>query len=144
MSQLTEPGIQMVPGMLGPDVFGLGNSYDPAKLQDFYARTLAKVCEPVVRHYSADKALLINYRRLPDAVWTTILPHFGVAASQANRATMAVAARRDAKAPSFEFTGDIVTKQQAATELTRAAAAERLGEIYAQLETLRRADARSA
>jgi hypothetical protein len=36
MSQLTMPGTQMVPGLLGPDVLGLAGSYDPANLADYF------------------------------------------------------------------------------------------------------------
>ena len=144
VSQIAMPGSQMIPGLVRPDGIDLAGCYDPTKPQDFYARTLAAICEPVLQHYSADRALLINYRQLPAALWTAVLPHFGVAADAADRAKFAAAARHDAKRPYFEFAGDAAAKQQAATELTRAIAAERLGDIYARLETLRRADPRSA
>ena len=57
---------------------------------------------------------------------------------------MQEAAGRDAKTPRQAFSGDSESKQQAASPATRAIAAERVGEIYRQLESLRRADARSA
>ena len=82
-------------------------------------------------------ALLVNYRELPEAVEKSILPHFGVASDEADRATMAAAARYDAKTPGFEFAPDSEQKQRAATAATRAAAAERLGDIYSRLEALR-------
>ncbi len=144
MSQLTMPGTQMVPGLLGPDVLGLGTSYDPANQADYYARALAKVCEPAARHVGDGKGLLINYRQLPQAMFTAILPHFGVVISDSERAIMQEAAGRDAKTPQQAFSGDSESKQQAASPATRAIAAERVGEIYRQLESLRRADARSA
>ena len=144
MSQLTMPGTQMVPGLLGPDVLGLGTSYDPANQADYYARALAKVCEPAARHVSDGKGLLINYRQLPQAMFTAILPHFGIVISDSERAIMQKAAGRDAKTPQQTFSGDSESKQQAASPATRAIAAERVGEIYRQLESLRRADARSA
>jgi hypothetical protein len=138
------PGSQMIPGLLGPDLTPLGLAYDPARPEDYYARVLAKICEPALRHYSPEHTLLINYRQLPDALWTAILPHFGVPVSESDRAAMAAAAHYDAKVPSFEFSGDSEAKQKAATAETRAAAAEWLGDIYARLEMLRRGDARSA
>ncbi|MGH6926243.1 MAG: hypothetical protein ACRED5_21150 [Propylenella sp.] len=144
VSQRTMPGSQMIPGLLGPDLTTLGLGYDPARPEDYYARVLANICGPALRHYSSGRALLINYRQLPAALWTAILPHFGVAVSESDRAAMAAAARYDAKAPSFEFSGDSEAKQKAATAATRAAAAEWLGDFYTRLEALRRADARSA
>jgi hypothetical protein len=144
VSQLAMPGAQMIPGMLGPDLCGLAPDYDPNRPEDYYARVLAEVCQPVLRHCSAGQALLINYRELPEAVWTAILPHFGIAVSEGDRADMTAAARNDAKVPDLEFAGDSRSKQQAATAATRAAADKWLGDIYAELETRRRADARSA
>ncbi len=137
VSQLAMPGTQMIPGMMAPDLHGVGQSYDPRRPEDYYARILASVCAPVLRHYSPGRALLINYSQLPEAAWTAILPHFGVPLSEGDRLDMAAAARRDAKAPSFEFAGDTQAKQQAATARVRSAASEWLGEIYGRLEVLR-------
>jgi hypothetical protein len=144
VSQLAMPGTQMIPGMLGADLYGLGSDHDPRRPEDYYARVLAKVCEPVLRHASSGEALLINYEQLPEAMWTRILPHFGIAVSDSDRAAMMAATRHDAKAPHFEFAGDSQAKQRAATAAIRSAADRWLGGIYAQLETLRGVDARSA
>ncbi len=96
-------------------------------------RIALKVCEPVVRHVS-DGGLLVNYQQLPEAIWTAILPHFGVACSAGERAAMAAAARHDAKAPAFEFAADSAAKQQEASEATRGAAERWLGDLYRRLE----------
>jgi hypothetical protein len=97
-----------------------------------------------VRHVSDGKGLLINYRQLPQALFTAILPHFGVAIGDSERAVMQEVAGRDAKTPQQSFSDDSARKQQAASPQRRAIAAERIGGIYRQLESLRRADARSA
>jgi hypothetical protein len=135
VSQRKMPGMQMIPGALGPELFGIAPSYD--RPDDYCARVLARICEPIVQQHGQGGALLVNYRELPEAVWTRILPHFGVAASEEDRTTMAAAARYDAKTPSFEFTPDAEAKQRAATAATRAAAGERLDDIYGRLEALR-------
>ena len=85
MSQLQMPGMQMLAEGIGPQLYGIERSYGPDSAEDYYARILAKVCEPIVRHLS-DGGLLVNYRQLPEAVWTAILPHFGVACSEDERA----------------------------------------------------------
>lgn len=136
VSQLRMPGMQMVPGMLGADLFGVEQSYDPQKPEDYRARIVARICEPVLQHYSKGAALLVNYRELPHALWTKIMPHFGVDCSERDRAAMAEAARYDAKTPNFEFTPDSEAKQAGATEALRAIASRRLGEIYRQLEAI--------
>ena len=104
--------------------------------EDYCARVLAAVCEPVLREAN-DKALLINYSDLPQAAWSAILPHFGIESGASDRAVMQEAAKYDAKTPSFPFTPDGDIKQRAATAAIRVAAGDRLGEIYRQLEALR-------
>jgi hypothetical protein len=137
VSQLRMPGTQMLPHGIGPNLYGIERSYGPGSAEDYYAHILAKVCEPVAEHYSSGGGLLVNYRQLPDALFATILPHFGVDCSETERAAMTEAARHDAKAPGFDFAPDSAAKQQAATEPARAAAERWLGDIYRTLETLR-------
>jgi hypothetical protein len=140
VSQLRMPGIQMVPGMLGADLFDLAPSHDGHDRADYCARVLARICEPVKQHYSKDAALMVNYRDLPQAVWTTILPHFGVSASECDRAAMVETARQDAKSPSFAFTPDSEAKQRQATPAARAAADQHLGQLYRALERMASGD----
>ncbi len=137
VSQLRMPGTQMLPLGIGPNLYGIERSYGPGTAEDYYARVLAKVVEPVLQHYSAGGGLLVNYRQLPDALFTSILPHFGVTCSEADRAAMANAARFDAKMPGSAFAPDSEAKQQEATEAARAAAGRWLGEVYGLLEDLR-------
>jgi hypothetical protein len=139
VSQLRIPGTQMIPGGVGPDLYGLSRSYGPGTAEDYYAQVLAKVIEPAVAQYPGGGGLLVNYRQLPDALFTAILPHLGVPCSEADRAAMAAAARYDAKTPSFEFAPDSGAKQQAATPIVRATADRWLGDLYRRLEVLRAA-----
>jgi hypothetical protein len=137
VSQLRKPGAQMLPDGIGAKLYGLERSYGPGRAEDYHARVLAKIIEPVVQHYRAGGGLLVNYRQLPDALFTAILPHFGVTCSAADRATMSAAARLDAKSPGFTFAPDSASKQQAASETARAAADRWLGDLYHSLESLR-------
>ena len=137
VSQMQVPGIQTVPQLAGAGVLGSAALYEPHRREDYCARILAMICQPVLEHCRADGARLINYRELPAATWTSILPHFGVACSERERAVMAAATRHDAKAPGVPFAPDGEDKQQAATPAIRSAARERLGDIYARLEALR-------
>jgi len=136
VSQLRMPGTQMLAQGIGPDLYGLARSYGPGSAEDYYARVLAEVCKPVVRHYSEGGGLPVNYRELPDAVATAILPHFGVECGELDRAAMAQVIPRDAKTPSLPFAPDSGEKQQAATQATRASADRWLGELYRELEAL--------
>jgi hypothetical protein len=135
VSQRRMPGMQMIPGAFGPELLGIAPTHD--RPDDYCARVLARICEPIVRQHAQGGGLLVNYRDLPQALWTMILPHFGVVASAAERAAMAETAKYDAKMPGFEFTPDSEARQRAASAATRAAASERLGDIYGRLEALR-------
>lgn len=135
VSQLKMPGMQMVPGMVGPNLFGLEASCDWQNRDDYHARVLARICEPALRQRRDGSGLFVNYRLLPEAVWTTILPHFDVECCDRDRAAMAEAARFDAKSPSFEFTSDSETKQRDASATTRDAADRWLRDLYRRLET---------
>jgi hypothetical protein len=138
VSQLRMPGAQMVPGMLGPQLAGIEPSLGLRQPHEYYARVLARICEPVLRHLGdGGGGLLVDYRQLPSALWTTILPHFGLACSGPDEAAMAKVARYDAKTPSFEFAEDGDAKQQAATQPILVAAERWLGDIYRRLDAVR-------
>lgn len=57
---------------------------------------------------------LVNYRELPQAVFSDTLPHFGIAYRERERAIMAEAARFDAKTPQREFADDSAEKRHRA------------------------------
>ena len=137
VSQLRMPGRQMVPEAPGPSFYGIERAYGPGTAEEYYAQVLAKICEAVVPQHRDGGGLLVNYRQLPDALFTAILPHFGVAYGDADCAVMAAAARFDAKAPGFEFASDGKAKQQAVSPAARAATERWLNGIYDRLETLR-------
>lgn len=139
VSQVRMPGAQMVPLGIGPDLYGLERSYGPGTAEDYYGRVLAKVCEPVLHHYGEGGGLLINYRQLPDAFFTRILPHFGMECSESERTAMSEAAGYDAKAPGFPFSPDSEAKQKRASPAAHAATQQWLSALYNQLESLRKA-----
>jgi hypothetical protein len=137
VSHMEMPGMHTVPELAGATVLGSEAPFEPHRREDYCARILARICEPVLAHAHGG-GLLINYRELPTVTWTSILPHFGVPVSPRDRATMAEAARYDAKMPGVPFTPDADDKQASASAALRAAAQERLGDIYGQLEALNR------
>jgi hypothetical protein len=136
VSHMRAPGIQTVPELGASGILGSEATFEPHRREDYCARILARICEPVLAH-TDEGGRLINYGELPAATWTSILPHFGVAVSARQRAAMAKVARFDAKTPGVRFTHDAVKKQTAATPKIRSAARERLGAVYARLESLR-------
>ncbi len=135
-SQMRQRGIQTVPEYLPPALFGL--TEDDGLVPDEYcAGVLQRICEAAVEPYAQGGGLLVNYNELPQAVWSRILPHFGIEAGAEDRAEMAAIAQFDAKRPGELFSGPSVAGRNSATDRLRATAARRLGEIHARLEALR-------
>ena len=135
VSQMRMRGMQMVPQFLAPGFFGI--AADACSMDDDYcARVLAAVCRAVIVHHGLGGGLLVNYRQLPQAVGTAILPHFGISCCPDEQARMQQAAQQDAKTPCLPFVGDADAKQRAATDQIRRAADRNLAAIYSQLEAL--------
>jgi hypothetical protein len=140
VSHVRRRGMQMIPDFVPPAVFGLDLA-DGVPNDDYCARVLAAVCEGAARHYPAGGGRLVDYRELPEALFTTILPHFDVTVSEAEAAVMRQATARDAKAPQQVFAPDGATKRQAATAAVREICERRLGPVHRRLVALRAAEA---
>jgi hypothetical protein len=136
VSQLRRRGMHMVPGLLDPAIFGFEASQAMQAPANYCAQVLERICDGVLREYAPGAGLLLNYRQLPAALWTDVLPHFAVPCSERDRLAMAEAARYDAKSPDLPFANDSVAKQAGATDQIRSAA-QQLGGLHARLEALR-------
>jgi hypothetical protein len=138
VSQTRRRGVQMVPSLVPPSTFGI-DLPDGVPDDDYCARVLAAVCEGAARHYPAGGGRLVNYSQLPEALFTEILPHFGVTPSAVEAQTMRAATVRDAKTPEQVFAPDAQDKQREATPALRAICERRLAGVYDRLEALRAA-----
>ena len=116
-SHVREPGLQMVPGLVPPALFGLPDTalalpllpYRIAVLRQLLAAALA---EP--------QLWLLNYQALPEAVWTMLPAHWGVAWTAAERDTMQAAALVHAKRPYETFAPDAAAKRALLSAADRA------------------------
>jgi hypothetical protein len=135
VSQMRQRGMQMVPQYLPPRFYGIADA-DATMDEDYCARVLGVICRTVLDHHSLGGGLVLNYRDLPGAVTSAILPHFGIVCGNDERERMGHAAQRDAKSPNLPFAGDIQSKQHAATASVRTAARRHLGDVYDRLEAL--------
>ena len=126
-----------VPGLMHPSMLQLEpGDWDPAQLDVYRARALAKVCHAGLRAVQqTGGGLLVNYRELPDAMYGRLHQHFALRPEDVP--TMRQAAQQDAKAPGTKFVRDESAKQTEAGERLRAVVAEHLEPIYAQLEAER-------
>jgi hypothetical protein len=135
VSQMHQRGMQMVPQFLPPSFYGIDWA-ERINDEDYCARVLGVICRAAIDHHGSGCGLILNYRQLPQGIWTAVPQHFGILCSEAERLDMQRAAQRDAKSPTVPFVGDTEAKQRAATANVRHAAERHLGAIYDRLEAL--------
>jgi hypothetical protein len=108
--------------------------------EEFVARTLRRFCAAAVeaaRTTPPGLFLAVSYTRLPDAVWETIAPHFGVSLSDADREAMRAEARYKAKSRSAEeFKPDSEAKRSEATPEIVALAERHVLPLIEELKSL--------
>jgi hypothetical protein len=107
---------------------------------DFAARTLRMFCSSALDAAKAAPPgdfLAVSYRRLPEAVWETIGPHFGIEFSGKEIDVMRAASRYSAKdGGKVEFKPDSKSKNEQAGPLARALAERLVAPIVRQFEAL--------
>jgi hypothetical protein len=138
VSHLRQRGVQTVPGLLDPGIFGIEAGSD-MRGETYCALILDRICAAVIAHFDLGGGLLVNYDALPDALIAAILPHFGIEAHASEQVAMLAATQRDSKRPTETFSYDKLAKQSAANDAVRAAVEQGLASRYAALEYLRQA-----
>jgi hypothetical protein len=130
VSHRRQPGYQMLPSVVSPALVGL-DLLDAVSMpfEDYGAHVLGAICRDALASRD-ERALFVDYRELPDAVFDRVLDLFGLDCSRAERALMEAAARRDAKVPSRSFAPDGEEKARAATPELRAAVDRRARPAY--------------
>ncbi|MEO8435578.1 MAG: sulfotransferase [Pyrinomonadaceae bacterium] len=137
VSQMSQRGAHMVPGVIDPSLFGMRSSeITTIKPEDYCARVLAAICEAALQNHRYG-GRLINYTQLPEVVWTSVMSFFGVACQPEEIEAMQMAARRDAKNPVAVFSSDTIRKKQKATGNILAAAEQWVYPVYQRLEAAR-------
>jgi hypothetical protein len=133
-------GAQMVPGMLEPALLSLDPAeIPPYALDEYCARVLARICAAAAQFGQNGGGRFVDYRQLPDAVWSSLLDLFGVAYTPADVERMRHTALFSAKSPATAFTGDTAAKQRAASADLRRLADQWVRPAYQQLVALQQA-----
>jgi hypothetical protein len=136
LSQLRRPGKMCLPGAMDPA--GLGLQFDDVTRlprEEWCARVLERMGRAALAHQRDPKGLLLNYRRLPDAVWGVLAEHFSIAFTPDDIVRMRQAARFDAKSPSHLFHPHASGEPfESAPSSVRDVAARLLAPVYADLE----------
>lgn len=99
-SHAAAPGSHMVPGVLGPLVFGWSAQTAPGSLDEYGAAVLTRICEAAAdARASCGRGCVIDYRELPDAAWNRLATFFGLHLSPDELGRMREVSTRDAKNP---------------------------------------------
>jgi hypothetical protein len=125
VSHVRQRGAQMLPQLFPPRFWGIDLD-EAVPDADYCARVLGAICNAAADHAALGGGLMIDYRDLPGAVFSVVLPHFGLTVSAAERAAMEAVTERDVKAPHQEFTADGEVKRREASDAVRQAAASHL------------------
>ncbi|SFO48418.1 hypothetical protein SAMN05428984_4542 [Sphingomonas sp. OK281] len=134
VSHAKQPGSQMVPGLIPHLADDFDYASDPAI---FGARLLGRIADAATDAVRAGRAIALRYDSLPEALFDRILPHFAIAAGDADREAMHWAGARNAKTPSRQFVDDRAAKQAEASPGLRAQAVAFLSSPVAWLDTAR-------
>lgn len=120
-AQLRGPGTTLPPGLAQAGLLADDDStqLDGMPPGEFWTRVLASRYAAAIDAYQPGKALLLNYRQLPDAVWEGVLPFFGAACSPGEMDWMRAVARLNAKDPSRSFVDDSAVKRGAVSPAVR-------------------------
>ncbi|MGY2046549.1 sulfotransferase family protein [Methylobacterium sp. JK268] len=138
-SQVRQAGADTLPGRIDPARLGI----DPADLftlepSIYQLKVIAALGRAALDDLdrAPGRGLVLRYDDLPEALFTRVLPHFGLEPDAATRAAMRAAAGRDAKAPGTAFRPDGEAKRRAMADWREAAAAI-AGPVVAALDAAR-------
>ncbi len=97
-SQVRSPGAEVVLGTIDPAYLRLDYAAGYAmKSGEYAACAVAAFCGAALRYAGTGRSAFVEYAALPDAVFSEVLPFFGVHAAEAEAARMRDAARLDTK-----------------------------------------------
>ena len=137
-AQMRARGTELLPQAVPPEVYGIeGGMAMPA--EQYCARAIASVCSAALGQAGAGGGLILDYAGLPDAVGAAVLPHFGLACGEAERAAMAAVTGGHAKRPQEAFRPEALPVSpavRAAVDEHLASLDQRLRDVAAQAKLL--------
>ncbi|WP_342245436.1 sulfotransferase family protein [Pseudomonas sp. OTU5201] len=137
VSQLRQPGMHRVPGMLGPSALDFaGEDIAAMSPLEYTSRTIGRILQQGLELCLDHGGIPVNYSELPDALWGRLAPVFGL--DEADTPTLRDIAAFDAKQPAMWFSADSQRKRDEASGEVRAAVERWADDSYEGLERLRR------
>jgi hypothetical protein len=137
VSQLKQGAMHTVPGLIDlelPGLDGAAGAQMPA--EEYCARVLSQICASALEQlHSGGRA--VNYRDLPDAVWTSLREYFNLDCTAEDLDRMRHVTQFNAKNPSLFFTAKSAEEKEAANPLVREMSTRWIEPIYRELEARR-------
>jgi hypothetical protein len=138
VSNIRQPGAQMIPGAIGKIFPGLGlHEILRFPTEERFARTIAAFCSAALDSIGSERGMLVNYDQLPGAVTGAICRHFGAEFTEDEVAVMSGSSKFDAKSPQTTFSPDSTQKRKEASSDAVRFAALHADPLYDALETFR-------
>lgn len=131
VSHARRPGAHVIPGLLDRRSLDVDPTLPRA---EYAARVLARICEAALAHRDDPLATFVDYEDLRQFVVDGLPRAWSLELSGDDLRRMAAAALRNAKNPVLAFEDDRASKQTAATDEVRAAAAKWLYPLYERLQ----------
>jgi hypothetical protein len=136
VSQLRQPGMHRVPGLLGPSALDFaGEDIAAMSPLEYTSRTIGRILEQGLELCRAQGGIPVNYNELPDALWDRLAPVFGL--GEADTPKLRDIAAFDAKQPAMWFSADSQRKRDEASGEVRAAVERWADDSYEGLERIR-------
>ncbi|WP_212628982.1 sulfotransferase family protein [Pseudomonas sp. KB-10] len=136
VSQLRQPGMHRVPGLLGPSALDI-----PAEQAlrltptEYTSRMVGTILRQGLVLCQEHGAVAVNYQELPSICWERLAPILGVRDEDLSR--LRETAKADAKQPSQAFSADTRSKHEAAGSSLRDTTEAYAGDTYRALESWR-------
>ncbi|WP_152223147.1 sulfotransferase family protein [Pseudomonas sp. SCB32] len=136
VSQLRQPGMHRVPGLLGPSALDqrLPGAQGMTPLE-YSCRMIGEIFQGGLELCRRHGGIALNYSELPGALWARLASLLGV--EDEDRAPLQAVAAFDAKQPSMTFSADGQAKRESAGEDVRQAVERWVRAPYLELESLR-------
>lgn len=139
VSQAQRKSAHLIPGMIEPQLFGLGPdaalTFQP---EEYCAKILARICEAALGHHKTGRSMILDYKSLPGAVSTSLLDFFHITYTEDDLNRLMHASQFYSKNPSSPFDGDSAAKNRRASREEIQAADRWLAPVYEKLRAASR------
>jgi hypothetical protein len=130
VSLMSKPGMQAIPGLMDPAIFGLPDGARTLTRQQWCIKVIESFMTAALQFREDPKGLFVNYNELPTAVCGSIARHLGLELTDGDEARVETATRLDAKNPFADFESDIEEKKKLARSLEPDPALATLASLY--------------